>query len=103
MVSTFLGFLFGLLCAWMSTIFKPVGEPTLLGLIGVVYNRALIGFLIGISKNFLPKVAKGLIIGALISYTMVLPVYGLKGLGFAVFGAIYGALIELILDYLPYE
>ncbi len=42
-----LGVVFGLLCAGMSLIFRPV-EPTPLGLLGTVYNRALLGLLIAL-------------------------------------------------------
>ena len=45
--SSVLGILFGLLCAWMATIFQPVPITTM-GLLGTVYNRFLIGLFIGL-------------------------------------------------------
>ena len=96
LAGTLLGFFFGLLCASMALVFKPV-PLTFLGLLGTVYNRTLIGFLISLAE-MKPEWLKGAVIGFLVSYTMTLPVYGLKGIGFAVFGAIYGLVIAVALS-----
>jgi len=96
-ISTFLGFLFGLLCAYSSTIFQPVGPPTFWGLIATVYNRTLIGFLIGLERSWRPEWLKGMVIGTLVSWAMTLS-YGPFGLLFGVPGAIIGGIIGFVVE-----
>ena len=64
LLSTLLGFLFGFFCAYSSTIFQPVGSPTIWGLIATVYNRTLIGYFIGLERNWKPEWLKEIVIGA---------------------------------------
>jgi len=97
-VTTLLGFVLGVVCAWLSVLFKPVEPITFLGLVGVVYNRTLVGFLIGLEREWRPEWLKGAVIGALVSWAMTLPYYGIYGLGFALFGAIYGAVIGFVAE-----
>ena len=97
LVSTLLGFFFGLLCAYSSTIFQPAGPPTLWGLIATVYNRTLIGFFIGLERSWKPGWLKGIVIGALLSWAMTLG-YGPFGLLFGVPGAVIGGIIGLLVE-----
>ena len=94
---TTLGFLFGLLCAYSSTVFQRVGSPTFWGLVATTYNRTLIGFLVGLEREWKPGWLKGIVIGALVSWAMTLG-YGPFGLIFGVPGAIIGGIIGLILE-----
>ena len=97
LISTSLGFLFGLLCAYSSTIFQPVGPPTFWGLIATIYNRTLISFLIGLERNWKPEWLKGIVLGVLVSWAMTLG-YGPFGLLFGVPGAIIGGIIGFVVE-----
>jgi len=97
LASIALGFVFGIICALMSLIFKPVERITLLGLLGVIFNRTLIGLFIPITTFPKSENLRGILIGFLISYTMTLPYYGLYGIIYALYGSLYGFLISLIL------
>ena len=97
LLATTLGFIFGLLCALSSIVFQPVGPPTLWGLVATVYNRTLIGFLIGLERNWRPEWVKGIVLGALVSWAMTLG-YGPFGLVFGVFGAVYGGITGVLVE-----
>ncbi len=97
--------LLGILCAYMATIFKPV-EITTLGLIATVYNRSLTGLFIGLLSNLkifrnekLNCIARGGLVGFLISWAMVMP-FGLKATMFSLFGFIYGTITDLVATFL---
>ncbi len=95
---SFLGLLFGIFCAYMATIRKPV-PITEWVLIGAIYNRVLIGislFLLIPIKKKINKWALSFITGFLISMAMSLP-FGIGGIGFGIIGGVYGILIELII------
>lgn len=100
--SILLGFVFGIVC-WLGTKYgalKKVDVDLAMAL-GIIFNRALIGFSIGISGlkklNFL---LHGIIIGLVV--TLPMSIYPLLGKDIVAFlllevaGAVYGLLIELI-------
>jgi hypothetical protein len=96
------GVFFGLICAFMATIRKPV-EITFLLLITTIYTRTLAGLFIGllgewviVDNSLLNILLRGFIIGFLVSLPMALPFGGSAAIGFGLFGGIYG----LIIDYM---
>ena len=102
-LATFLGFLFGLLCAYMATIRQPV-PITFWVLVAAVYTRTLAGFFIGLLghwelvKGKINALLRGALVGFLVSLPLALP-YGLMGaLGFSLFGALYGAIIDWVVS-----
>ena len=103
-IGVLLGLFFGLLCAGMATVRKPVPLTTLL-LIDTVYTRALAGGLIGLlsdQKKWFFVGSRGFVIGFLVSISMVLP-YGFSAaFGFSLFGGIYGLIIDWVINRLGY-
>jgi len=105
-VSIVLGFIFGIIC-WLSTRSSPRMEIelTLAMILGIIFNRAMIGFVIGISGlkrlNFF---LHGIIVGLVVTLPMsIYPLAGGEITGFIlleVAGAVYGLLIELIVTKL---
>ena len=106
-VSIVLGFIFGIIC-WLSTRSSPricKEELDLAMALGIIFNRAMIGFVIGISGlkrlNFL---VHGIIVGLVVTLPMsIYPLAGGEITGFIlleVAGAVYGLLIELIVTKL---
>ncbi|MCD6549519.1 hypothetical protein J7K41_02300 [Candidatus Micrarchaeota archaeon] len=95
-----LGLFFGLICAGMATVRKPV-PLTALVLIDTVYTRTLAGGLIGLlsdRKKWFFVGCRGFVIGFLVSISMALP-YGVSGaLGFGLFGGVYGLIIDWVLN-----
>ncbi len=97
MIYTLLGVLFGITCAYMATIRKPV-PITEWVLLSAVYNRTLIGISLYLLKPFKKKISKwiiAVIAGFSISLAMSLG-YGISGIGFAIIGAVYAVVIEAI-------
>jgi len=100
-VATILGGIFGVICyfSYKSTMEGPVGAVMVAGIIA---NRALIGFTIGISKikNWFWN---GLIAGLFVSLAMsIYPLMGKDWMGFLAItaaGIIYGILIEVITSF----
>jgi len=105
-VSIVLGFIFGIIC-WLSTrsSAKMEIELTLAMILGIIFNRAMIGFVIGISGlkrlNFF---LHGIIVGLVVTLPMsIYPLAVGEITGFIlleVAGAVYGLLIELIVTKL---
>lgn len=97
-LSTLLGVVAGIVCYLLSR-----GNMTYTsGMIaGVILNRALIGFVIGISGwKKMPYLLHGIIIGLIV--TSLMAVYALLegAIMLLVAGAVYGLLIELIVTKL---
>ena len=98
------GIFFGLICAFMATIRKPV-EITPLLLIAAIYTRTLAGLFIGVlgewvivNNKLLNTLMRGFIIGFLVSLPLALP-YGIgAAAGFGIFGGIYGLIIDYIVS-----
>lgn len=106
-VSIVLGFIFGIIC-WLSTRSSPrisKEELDLAMALGIIFNRAMIGFVIGISGlkrlNFF---LHGIIVGLVVTLPMsIYPLAVGEITGFIlleVAGAVYGLLIELIVTKL---
>jgi hypothetical protein len=92
-IATVLGILCGLFCMY-GTITKFPGEFGTLMLIGIVYNRTLIGIVIGISDNIdLHPALRGAIIGIVVSMAMAIFNAAWIVVGF---GLVYGVLIDVV-------
>ncbi|OQX90925.1 MAG: hypothetical protein B6D57_01575 [Candidatus Coatesbacteria bacterium 4484_99] len=98
--ATLLGVLFGIFCAWGS---KNSGyDMTREMWAGIIMNRALIGFAIGISRWRIQYMLHGVIVGFII--TLGLSIYPLFAkpisingfLMLSIAGIVYGFLIELL-------
>jgi hypothetical protein len=101
-VSTLLGFVFGIIC-WLGTKYGAISKVSvdLAMALGIIFNRALIGFSIGISGlKKLNYLLHGVIIGLVVTLPLsIYPLLGKQFLGFIILevaGAIWGLLIELI-------
>lgn len=105
LVTTILGFVFGVVCWLLSSS----GEPEMSAAITwfVILNRALLGFVIGISAWKINYVLHGIILGFVVSIPMAFAALGDKGfkifLGTLIMGIIYGFLIELITHFVVKE
>ena len=92
-IATILGILCGLFCMY-GTITKFPGEFGTLMLIGIVYNRALIGIVIGIADNIdLHPALRGAVIGVVVSMAMAIFDAAWVVVGF---GLVYGVLIDVV-------
>ncbi|HID73409.1 TPA: hypothetical protein EYP38_05710 [Candidatus Micrarchaeota archaeon] len=95
--------LFGIFCAWGSTMVQIPGMVVTLPLLATIfYNRVLIGFMVGLAehvsmlKDRLPNAAlRGALIGAIVSIGVMLP-GGLEAAALLVFGALYGAIVDVV-------
>ncbi len=95
-IATILGILCGLFCMY-GTIFKfPEFAADTLFLIGIVYNRALIGVVIGIADNIdLHPALRGAVIGVVVS--MAMAIFSAEGMFVLLgFGLVYGVLIDVV-------
>ncbi|MCW3135047.1 MAG: hypothetical protein N2V78_12070 [Methanophagales archaeon] len=94
-IATIIGTLCGLFCAY-GTVLKFPGQFGILMLAAIVYNRALIGFVIGIADTIkVYSVIRGAILGAVVSTAMAIPA-GMGGLTLMAFGIAYGAITDII-------
>jgi len=92
-IATILGTLCGIFCMY-GTIAKFPGEFGTLALIGIVYNRALIGIFIGTSDNIdLHPALRGAILGVVVS--MAMAIFGATWIVVG-FGLMYGVLIDVV-------
>ena len=92
-IATILGILCGLFCVY-GTMTKFPGEFGTLMLIGIVYNRAIIGIVIGTSDNIdLHPAVRGAIIGIVVSIAMAIFDAAWIVVGF---GLVYGILIDVV-------
>ena len=101
-IATVIGLLCGLFCAHgTSTLENPNFVVTTGLLASVVYNRVLIGLVVGIGDNIkLHPVLRGAFIGAVI--TMALSIFSIfdgdamGGLTLIAFGVVYGIIADLV-------
>lgn len=92
-IATILGILCGLFCMY-GAMTKFPGEFDTLALIGIVYNRALIGIVIGTSDNIdLHPALRGAVIGVVVSMAMAIFDAAWIVVGF---GLVYGILIDVV-------
>ena len=92
-IATILGILCGLFCMY-GAMTKFPGEFGTLALIGIVYNRALIGIVIGTSDNIdLHPALRGAVIGVVVSMAMAIFDAAWVVVGF---GLVYGILIDVV-------
>jgi len=93
LVTTFLGFIAGLICVW-GALGRGFGFWILLSALA---NRVLIGFAIGISSLKLPWFLHGILIGAIFGLPLSLAAVPNGGFWILEIASIvYGFLIELI-------
>ncbi len=96
-----LGFIAGLICAWMGCSQVPEDIRTMV-FWSTVLNRAFIGFTIGISAWKMRWALHGTVIGLIGSLPLSFPLIFSPDAGFGVFlmytvaGAVWGFLIELV-------
>nr|QNO49462.1 hypothetical protein OCBBGKCP_00019 [Methanosarcinales archaeon ANME-2c ERB4] len=95
-IATILGILCGLFCMYGTMTAFPEFAADTLFLIGIVYNRALIGVVIGISDNInLHPAIRGAVIGVVVS--MAMAIFSAEGmLAVLGFGLVYGVLIDVV-------
>nr|QNO52897.1 hypothetical protein PANBHIFL_00012 [Methanosarcinales archaeon ANME-1 ERB6] len=68
-------------------------------LLSIVYNRALIGFVIGIADGIkLHPVLRGAILGAIVSFAITIPAFeqGTGALILVPFGVVYGIIADFV-------
>ena len=93
-IATILGILCGLFCMYGTIIKFPEFAADTLFLIGIVYNRTLIGIVIGIADNIdLHPALRGAVIGVVVSMAMAIFDAAWILLGF---GLVYGVLIDAV-------
>ena len=95
-IATILGILCGLFCMYGTITKFPEFAADTLFLIGIVYNRALIGVVIGIADNIdLHPALRGAVIGVVVS--MAMAIFSAEGmLALLGFGLVYGVLIDVV-------
>ena len=95
-IATILGVACGVFCAY-GAVWKYPGRFGILVLASIIYNRGLMGFIIGIAENIRAHpILRGLVLGAIISIAIGIP-SGLSGLSTLVaFGIVYGIIIDTI-------
>ena len=72
-IATVMGGLCGIFCVY-GAVWKYPGRFGMLILASIIYNRALLGFVIGIADNIkIHPIAKGAILGAIVSIAMAIP------------------------------
>ena len=98
-IATILGVLCGLFCMY-GTMTNFPGEFGTFMLIGIVYNRVLIGIVIGTSDNIdLHPALRGAIIGVVVSMAMAIFSSDSDSNGALIvlaFGLVYGVLIDVV-------
>ena len=96
LIATILGIAAGFVC-YLGGMYGAGIEFTIPMILATIFNRAILGFVIGISGlKKLHYMLHGVIIGAVVSVPFALS-GGISGLlMFTLFGIIYGFLIELL-------
>ncbi len=93
-IATILGILCGIFCMYGTITKFPEFAADTLFLIGIVYNRTLIGIVIGIADNIdLHPALRGAVIGVVVSMAMAILDAAWILLGF---GLVYGVLIDVV-------
>jgi len=95
-IATVIGGLCGIFCAY-GAVWKYPGRFGMLILASIIYNRALLGFVIGIADNIkVHSIARGAILGAIVSIAMAIP-SGISGaLTLVAFGIVYGIITDFV-------
>ncbi len=102
LIATAIGLLCGLFCAYGTATMENPGFVITTGILAsTVYNRMLIGFVVGISDGIkLHPVIRGAIIGAGITMAMsIIPIVdgnAVGGLVFIGFGVVYGIIADVV-------
>jgi len=105
LVTTLLGFVFGIVC-WLLA---SSGQPEMPASVSwsIILNRALLGFVIGISAWRINYMLHGIILGFIVSIPMAFGALSVRGvkifLAILIMGIIYGFLIELISHFVVRE
>ena len=95
-IATLLGLLFGLFCAYGTESSMPGVFSTGI-LASIVYNRVLIGLIIGISDQIkIRPWLRGAKIGAIIGLAIAIPSGWQGGAILLIFSIIYGIVIDVI-------
>jgi hypothetical protein len=98
-ITTILGFIFGIVCMLLSSSKGPLAPAMAWS---IIFNRTLMGFVIGISAWKINYLVHGILLGLFVTFPMALGVLVMPEKGTYVFwmtmfaGAVYGFLIELI-------
>ncbi|HDS44922.1 MAG TPA: hypothetical protein ENN68_02300 [Methanomicrobia archaeon] len=109
LIATVIGLLCGLFCAYGTVM---MDDPTFMVTTGVlaaiVYNRVLIGFVVGIGDGLkLHPVLRGALFGAVITMALsISPIVdgaAIGGLTLIGFGIVYGILADLIATWATKE
>jgi hypothetical protein len=104
LVTTFLGFIFGIVCWLLASSGGPMPASIAWS---IILSRTLLGFVIGISAWKINYVLHGIILGFIVSIPMAVSALGTNGfkifLGTLIMGIIYGFLIELITHFVVKE
>ncbi len=100
-IATVVGFLCGLICLYLATSNPNATEPLSNAIKwSIVVSRTMLGFTIGISAIRLKWWLHGLVLGAVASIPMAVPMIGASSIyiiiGTVVLGAVYGFLVELV-------
>jgi len=99
LLTTILGFVCGIVCWRLASSSGPLSANMAWS---IIFSRALIGFVIGISAWKIFYLLHGVILGFVVSLPMALASLSMPDKGFKIFlgtlvmGMIYGFLIELI-------
>ncbi len=98
LVTTLLGFVFGVVCWLLASSGQPAMPAAMSW--SIIFSRALLGFVIGISVWKINYMLHGIVLGFIVSIPMALGSLSFQGLkiflGTLIMGMIYGFLIELI-------
>ena len=97
-LSTLLGVVAGIVCYLLSKNEMAIDQAMMAGM---VLNRTLIGFVIGISGwKKIPYLLHGMIIGLIVTSLMAVYAPFMGAIMLLIAGAVYGLLIELIITKL---
>lgn len=91
-----IGVVCGIFCAY-GAVWKYPGQFGTLMVASIIYNRALLGFVIGLADNIKAHpIVRGAILGAIVSMAMAIP-SGISGvLTLAAFGIVYGIITDFV-------
>lgn len=99
LIATICGFIFGLICMFLANSNPNATEPmTSIAKWLIIISRTMLGFTIGISAIRLNWWLHGIVLGAITSIPMAVPILDRMGIaiGSIVMGIVYGFLTELI-------
>lgn len=99
-LATILGFGFGIVCLLLA---KSGGNPVAPAMAwAIILNRALIGFVIGISAWKIHFIPHGLLMGVFVSLSPALAALPTMGynifIGTLIMGAVYGLIINFVIS-----